>query len=164
MRKLIIRLRKENKSYGEIAKIVNMSRSSIQTVVKNYNKYQTTENRHRSGRPSKLTDRDKRDVIRIVTANPKTSAVDIAKYLEKLNEVSVHPETVRNVLRANDFHSRIPRKKPFISKVNMAKRLDFAKLHQNDDFDYWKNVIFSDESKFNMDTMVSKGYGGNQIQ
>lgn len=32
----------------------------------------------------------------------------------------------------------------------MAKRIDFAKLHQNDDFDYWKNVIFSNESKFNI--------------
>lgn len=39
-----------------------MSRSSIQTVVKYYNKCQTTENHHRSGRSSKLTDHDERDV------------------------------------------------------------------------------------------------------
>ncbi|XP_075167995.1 uncharacterized protein LOC142240179 [Haematobia irritans] len=141
IRKLIISLRKDNMSYGEISKIVKRSRSSIQTVIKNYNKYKTTENQHRSGRPSKLSKREKRDVIRIVTTEPKTSAVDLAKYLEKSEQVSIHPETVRNVLIANDFHSRIPRKKPFISQVNMAKRLEFAKLHKNDDFDYWKNVI-----------------------
>lgn len=157
VRKLIISLRNDNMSYGEISKTVRKSRSTIQTIIKNYNKHKTTENEHRSGRPSKLSEREKRDVVRIVTTEPRTSAVDIAKYLGKSKHVSIHPETVRNVLRANNFHSRIPRKKPLISQVNMEKRVEFAKRHKNNNFDYWKRVIFSDESKFNI-----FGYDGKQ--
>lgn len=64
---------------------------------------------------------------------------------------------MRNVLRANNFHSRIPRKNPLISDINFKKRFEFAKLHKNDDIDFWKRVIFSDESKFNI-----FGYDGKQ--
>lgn len=31
----------------------------------------------------------------------------------------------------------------------MAKRLRYSKEHANKDQDFWNNVIFSDESKFN---------------
>lgn len=56
----------------------------------------------------------------------------------------------RRILRENDFHGRIPRKKPFISKINKQKKLNFAKKYVNKDEDFWKRVIFSDESKFNI--------------
>lgn len=157
IRKLIVKLRNDGNSYGEIAKIVQISRAIVQTIIKNYHSTNTTENKHRSGTPSKLSDREKRNIIRIVTDEPRTNAVNIAKDLEKSKQMSIHPETIRNVLRANEFHSRIPRKKPFISEANMKKRLEFAKLHKSDDMSFWKNVIFSDESKYNI-----FGYDGKQ--
>ncbi|GFW76583.1 transposable element Tcb1 transposase [Trichonephila clavipes] len=63
---------------------------------------------------------------------------------------SVCSETVRNVIRHAGYSSRVARKKPFISLQNQKKRLEFAKNHQLKTDNFWKKVIFSDESKFNV--------------
>ncbi|GFX73675.1 uncharacterized protein TNCV_4289911 [Trichonephila clavipes] len=42
------------------------------------------------------------------------------------------------------------RRKPFVSKVNHKKRIDFAKENEKQDRNFWNSVIFSDESKFNI--------------
>ena len=59
----------------------------------------------------------------------------------------VHRELYRRILRNNDFHGRVPRKKPYINAVN---RLTFAKTYINKDNSFWDKVIFSDVSKFNI--------------
>ncbi|GFW97804.1 transposable element Tcb1 transposase [Trichonephila clavipes] len=63
---------------------------------------------------------------------------------------SVSAETVRNVIRHAGYNSRVARKKPFISLQNQKKHLEFAKTHQLKTDNFWKKVIFSDESKFNI--------------
>ncbi|GFU66761.1 HTH_Tnp_Tc3_2 domain-containing protein [Trichonephila clavipes] len=63
---------------------------------------------------------------------------------------SVSAETVRNVIRYAGYSSRVARKKPFINIKNKKKRLEFAKTHQLKTDNFWKKVIFSDESKFNI--------------
>ncbi|GFT83541.1 HTH_Tnp_Tc3_2 domain-containing protein [Trichonephila clavipes] len=40
--------------------------------------------------------------------------------------------------------------KPFISLQNQKERLKFAKTHKMKTDNFWKKVIFSDESKFNI--------------
>ncbi|GFU22514.1 transposable element Tcb1 transposase [Trichonephila clavipes] len=62
---------------------------------------------------------------------------------------SVSAETVRNVIRHAGYSSRVARKNPFISLQNQKKRLEFAKTHQLKTDNFWKKVIFSDESKLN---------------
>ncbi|GFT45427.1 transposable element Tcb1 transposase [Trichonephila clavipes] len=70
---------------------------------------------------------------------------------------NVSAETVRNVFRHAGYSSRVARKKPFISLQNQKKRLEFAKTHQFKTDNFWKKVIFSDESKFNI--FGSDGHG-----
>ncbi|GFV63294.1 uncharacterized protein TNCV_1373911 [Trichonephila clavipes] len=59
-------------------------------------------------------------------------------------------ETVRNVIRHAGYSSRVAGKKPFISLQNQKKPLEFAKTHQLKTDNFWKKVIFSEESKFNI--------------
>lgn len=63
---------------------------------------------------------------------------------------NVHPENVRRILRKHGYHARTPRKKPFISSINQQKRLNFALTYKDKDFNFWKKVLFVDESKFNI--------------
>ena len=63
---------------------------------------------------------------------------------------SCNPETIRRVLRKAGYHGRNMRRKPFVSKVNRKKRIDFAKENVKQDRNFWNSVIFSDESKFNI--------------
>jgi len=63
---------------------------------------------------------------------------------------NVSTETVRKVLRSQDLLGRCPRKKPLLSSINISKRLSFAQTYLNRHWEYWDQVIFSDESKFNI--------------
>ncbi|GFW01939.1 transposable element Tcb1 transposase [Trichonephila clavipes] len=62
----------------------------------------------------------------------------------------VSAETVRNMIRHAGYSSRVAKKKPFISLQNQKKCLEFTKTHQLKTDNFWKKVIFSDESKFNI--------------
>ncbi|GFV82830.1 transposable element Tcb2 transposase [Trichonephila clavipes] len=53
-------------------------------------------------------------------------------------------------LRKAGYHGRNMRRKPFVSKVNRKKRIDFAKENEKQDRNSWNSVIFSDASKFNI--------------
>ncbi|GFU76726.1 transposable element Tcb2 transposase [Trichonephila clavipes] len=86
-----------------------------------------------------------------------TSAQNIANELLSLSScnVSVSAQTVRNVLHSAGLKARTPRKKPYISEVNRKRRLEFAMKYKNKPMDFWKKVIFSDESKFEIFTPPS---------
>ncbi|GIY24803.1 uncharacterized protein CDAR_23631 [Caerostris darwini] len=77
-RKVIIKLRNERKTLREIGKIVGRTHSSIQRVINNYTSWKSIISKPRSGRPSKLTAREKRYVFKSVHLNPRISAFQIA--------------------------------------------------------------------------------------
>lgn len=150
-RRLVIDLHKnQNKSYSEISKIISRSRSTVQNVIKRFKNEHRVENKPRSGRPSKLTSRDKTKIKHLVAQDPFISASKISGELEKYNNKKVHPETVRRAIVEAGFNSRVPRRKPLISEVNRKKRIAFAKQYVNETPDFWRKVIFSDESKYNV--------------
>ncbi|GFV63697.1 transposable element Tc1 transposase [Trichonephila clavipes] len=63
----------------------------------------------------------------------------------------VYPPPDHDEMQAHaGYSSRVARKKPFISLQNQKKHLEFTKTHQLKTDNFWKKVIFSDESKFNI--------------
>ncbi|XP_004210735.2 uncharacterized protein LOC101237162 [Hydra vulgaris] len=132
IRSLIVRLWKERKSQRKIGEIVKKSRPTVQSIIK---KYQTTKkiaDKSRTGRPNKIQVLDRRAILRTVIQNPKISAPKLAGMLQNDDDLKVDPETVRITLRRAGYNSRVPLKKPFISKVNKGKRLHFTKLYINE--------------------------------
>ena len=63
--------------------------------------------------------------------------------------IKVEPETVYNVIKKSGY-SRVARIKPFISKANKIKRMEFAWKHVGKPISFWNSVLFSDEDKFNI--------------
>lgn len=150
VRNLVIKHRKEKKSYGEISKILNLSRATVQTIVKNFENSGYTEDKPRSGRPMKLSRRDVSFIIREVDKNPKVTAPKLAEHIANISQKSIHPRTIQRTLKDNGFRRRTPRKKPLLSEKNRKLRLEFAKEHKEKGIDFWKKVLFTDESKFNI--------------
>ncbi|GFW30265.1 transposable element Tc1 transposase [Trichonephila clavipes] len=94
-----------------------------------------------------------RRVIHQVKIDPKISAPKIAASTSNTLGRSVSAETVRRVLRKAGYNGRVARKKkPLIGKRNRVKRLcvKFAKEHILKPRQFGNEVIFSDESKFNI--------------
>ena len=150
LRDLIIKLHKEKNSQREIAKIVGKSRSTIQKIITKFQITGNTKNKIRTGRPSIFTEKESRMIVRKVKNNPKISAPILKTDIENAVGKTCHPETIRRLLRKAGYHGRSIRKKPYVSKVNRQKRVDFAKQHLKEDNDFWNSIIFSDESKFNI--------------
>lgn len=104
-----------------------------------------------SGRPKKIASlQTGRYVARLIKKDPKISAVQIAKHLQNEGIVTVHPQTIRNFLHSEEFRAYTPRHKPHLSVRNIRKRLNYAKEYVEKSRDFWRSVIFTDESKFNL--------------
>lgn len=95
LRRQIVTLYDEKgKSYREIAKQLGRSRSTIQSVVRNYRINKTVASKPRSGRPKALSIQDEIDIIKKTRrTNRKASAKDLAY------EKSVSVESIRKVIR-----------------------------------------------------------------
>ncbi|GFU57402.1 transposable element Tcb2 transposase [Trichonephila clavipes] len=121
---IVNKLFKKGKSYREIAKIAGRSHSCVQKIIGRFRSDGLIENKSGRGRKSILSDVAKRKVLKDIKIDPKISAVKLAAETSRIMGRSVSAET--------------------------KKRLEFAKTHQLKTDNFWKKVIFSDESKFNI--------------
>ncbi|GFU38727.1 transposable element Tc1 transposase [Trichonephila clavipes] len=149
-RKLVIKLSNEGKSQLNIAKVVGRSVNCLQKLLQKFKKTGMLANNEGRGRKKIMNSITERRVIHQVKIDPKISAPKIAASTSNTLGRSVSAETVRRVLRKAGYNGRVARKKPLIGKRNRVKRLKFAKEHILKPQQFWNDVIFSDESKFNI--------------
>jgi hypothetical protein len=64
--------------------------------------------------------------------------------------IVISEQRVRQRMNEVGLHERVARKKPYVSKVNRGKRLEYAKSYREKPLSYWDHVSWSDESKFNL--------------
>ncbi|GFT64703.1 transposable element Tc1 transposase [Trichonephila clavipes] len=117
-------------------------------VINNYTSSKSVISKPRSGRPFKLTLREKRYVFKSIRLNPRLCASQIANDIRERFKKTLHEDTKRKILKKAGYHGRVARKKPHISAVNRQKRLDFTNEHVKKPLQFWGKVLFSDESKF----------------
>lgn len=131
------------KSEREISKILKRSKTAIHNVLSKrdfYGKYK------RSGRKNKVSARDKRQIFKLATKQ-NLSTRKITQQTSK----NISHMTVWRTLRSNsNVALRKLKRKPRLLKNHKEQRLKWAKEVMTWDAT-WKNIIFSDEKKFNLD-------------
>lgn len=150
VRKLVIKLHNETHSLRSISRTIGRPVSTVQGIVDRYGINRNVENKKRSGRPSVLSERNERQILREVKTNPKISASKIATKLIDTTNTLVSKETVRRHLNKQGYYGRVARRKCFVNEVNRKKRLEFAQKYRNKTENFWNQFIFTDESKFNL--------------
>ena len=133
-------------TYREISSNLKISVGVVHKVAK---KFRVVRCANKGGRPSKLTESDKRLIVRNIRRGRCSTAVDTAKYLATTINLIVYSQTIRNVLKSCGLKAAHKLKKPAISSINRKKRLDFAEFHEHWTMNDWKKVIWSDETKIN---------------
>ena len=103
LKKKTVDLHKSGSSLGAIAKCLKVPRSSVQTVVRKYKHYRTTQ----------LSYRSSRTLVRKVQINPRTTANDLVKMLEETS-TKVSISTVKRVLCQHNLKGRSARKKTLL--------------------------------------------------
>lgn len=124
--------------------------TTVKSIIKRYGEQGFVTNNTRSGRPSVLNQREERFVVTSAERNPRLSAPKIRDEIARRCGVTVSDATIKRTLYKAGLHGRTARNKPFISPVNKSKRLAFAKAYVDKPQEYWDNVLFTDESKFNV--------------
>ena len=146
--------------------------------MKKYAKLENMESRPRSGRPRKINQRDMRHLVRILREYPSKTSTELAKTINLTKNDTISSSSIRKNLFKIGLKSYAARKKPFMTEKMKLKRLNWCKKYQSKDFEFWKNVLFSDETmfclhqntamhrvrRFSLDNPLQKKFISNQLK
>lgn len=130
-------------SCRQIAIRIKRSRTVVQNFAKNMEKYGTKK---RTGRRSTISERDKRNIIRLAGTEHKT-----ASEIKGEMNLQVTNRRIRQILKGSQ-HLEYVYRSPVVqlTRAHKEARLSFAHKYLLWD-EEWKKVIFSDEKKFSLD-------------
>ncbi len=85
---------------------------------------------------------------RLVRDDIKTTVTQkITRYNQGMQN-TISERTTHRTLKQMGYSSRRPHRVPLLSAKNRKRRLQFTQTHQNWTIEDWKNVAWSDESRF----------------
>ncbi|CAF2761239.1 unnamed protein product [Rotaria sp. Silwood2] len=137
-------------SEHDIATKMLCSRNTIHSIIVKYKKTKCIGNILGRGRKRKTTIRVDKAIQRKIKVDRRNSAPTVRQEIEQELGVLISNQTVRRRLHEIGFYGRVARKKPYVNKANRLKRLKYVKMHEDKDMEFWKTVLWSDESKFNL--------------
>ncbi|XP_064108029.1 uncharacterized protein LOC135216580 [Macrobrachium nipponense] len=121
---------------------IGVSTRTVQRWILRWQEEGTLANRPRRGRPHVTTRRHDEQIVAASRANSKKAVVTITQELH----LPCTPQTTRRRLREHGIGCHVLAVKEELKEWHRDARLGFALQHLVDDSDYWKNVIFSDET------------------
>ena len=145
----IIKLRKQKKHMPEIATVLGVAKSTVWSILRKKESTGELSNAKRPGRPRKTTVVDDGRIISMVKRNPFTTANQVNNTLQEVGG-SISKSTIKRRLHESRYRGYTARCKPLISLKNRKARLDFAKKHLKKPAQFWKNILWTDETKINL--------------
>ena len=149
-RSQIIGLSKDQtKSNREIARLVAVSEKCVRTTLYNNSIGLGPCESRRAGRPRKLDLRLENRIFRLARRYPKMSLKNLAITVsDSSSGFKICGESVRLALLKKGMRSYSAVRKPLLTLKHRLKRIHWCKERLNWSVERWKQVIFSDESNF----------------
>lgn len=100
--------------------------------------------KHNPGRPPKLSERDKRSIIRQVAVLRHSVGHFTSRHVRVSAGIGsrVSDETIRRVMRSDGLNYRHSRKKGLLTRKDLKSRLQFArKVRRKLNLNFWKNGV-----------------------
>lgn len=146
---MIIGFRAKGGSISETAQFVKCSRAA---VVKVYRQWQngTIKNQRRGkcGGPRAIDVRGERRLRRCVRANRRATVEQLTAQMNRGATRSVSQTTIQRTLLRMGLRSRRLVSAPMLTPVHRRRRLEFARQYRTWTSTEWRQVAFSDESRF----------------
>lgn len=93
----IVMYHKAGKGYKSISKITGLHQSTIRSIIRKWKMLGTVMNRPRSGRPTKISPKMQRKIIKEVAKKPEITLEELQTCLA-IAKVNVHKSTIRRRL------------------------------------------------------------------
>ena len=122
----IIDLHKAGNSYGDIYKRLDTPRSTVQSFIKKFAQFRTTEILLGRGWKRKLSAKSDQKQFREININPRMVLDNYAKRLET-EGTSVSKRTIQRCLNKNVVHGYRRRLTPLPKPCHVATRMSFVK-------------------------------------
>lgn len=142
----------------ELAKMNNCHKNSVLYQIKKSKCQHSLKNVKGRGRKRATTTKEDNRIVTILKRNPQESLKSVQSNINNLRKFKISTTTVRRRLREANVKSYVIKKKPFISARNKEKRLKFARSYLTKPVEFWRNVLWTDESCFSLDGTYGKKY------
>ncbi|CAI9550777.1 unnamed protein product [Staurois parvus] len=116
-----------NKSIRDISLQLNIPQSTVSGIITKWKQLGTTATQPPSGRPRNMTERCQCMLKRTVRRSRQLSAESIAKDLQTLCDLQISTTTVHRELHGMDFHGQAATSKPYITKCNAKRQMQWCK-------------------------------------
>ncbi len=127
----------------------NLQRPTISRVYREWSVKEKISSERQLCRRKCLVDvRGQRRMGRLVRDDRKATVTQITTRFNQSMQNTISERTTRRTLKQMGYSSRRPHQVPLRSDKNRKQRLQFAQAHQNWTIEDWKNVAWSDESRF----------------
>ena len=137
-------------SEHEIAQKLIIPRISVHYIIGKYKKTKCVQNIIGRDRKRKTTVYLHRAIQRKIKADRRKSASFVKVVIETEFGIIISQQTVRRRLHEVGFKGRVARKKPYVDKTNRIERIQYAKKYREQPLCFWDQVLWTDESKFNL--------------
>ncbi|KAI5629982.1 cytoplasmic dynein 1 intermediate chain 1 isoform X5 [Silurus asotus] len=138
-REQVITLHRKGNGYKKIAKMLNIPRDTIGSIIRKFKAKGTVETLPGRGRKKMLTSTAVRYLKRRVEKSPRVTAEELRKDLSDVG-TEVSAQTIRRTLRNEGLHARTPRRTPLLSPKNKKSRLQYAKIHVDKPQKFWDST------------------------
>lgn len=146
----IAALRRENLSYREISRRLGIDHLVVFRVWRRYLQTGTMNRQAGSGRPKVTTAIEDRHIVRSALREPARSARRILDDVPLRRRIC--DRTARNRLHEAGLRSRSRAVVPRLTPRHRQARLEYAREHLRWTDRQWRRVVFSDESRFCLDS------------
>lgn len=136
------------RSYGDVADMFGKSKSTIHRNVTRWRQTGEYVRRPGQGRKRSTTAVDDRFITLQTLRNRRRTAVQTRNELEEVRGTRISERTVRRRLKEVGLKSYRPKKASKLQRRHRVARLAFAREHRNWNDDQWGQVLFTDESRF----------------
>ncbi|KAG2457221.1 TCB1 transposase, partial [Polypterus senegalus] len=146
LRDRIVSRHKSGEGYRKISAALKVPMSTVASIIRKWKKFETTRTLPIAGRPSELSNRGRRALVREVTKNPMVTLSELQRCSVERGEPS-RRTTISVAIHQSGLYGRVARWKPLLRKRHMAACLEFAKRHLKDSQTMRNKILWFDETK-----------------
>lgn len=143
-----VALVEDGRSQRYVARVLNVSRSTVQRVLERFRETGRNARRPGCGRKRKTTANDDRFLVLNTLRNRHLTSVETRNQLREVRGTDVSVWTVRRRLQEVGLKACRPAAGPKLLPRHRVARLQFAREHLNWNLVQWSTVLFTDESRF----------------
>ncbi|KAG2460963.1 TCB1 transposase, partial [Polypterus senegalus] len=137
LRDRIVSWHKSGEGYRKLSAALKVPMTTVASIIRKWKKFKTTRTLPRAGRPSKLSDRGRRALVRDVTKNPMVTLSELHRSSVERGEPS--RTTISSAIHQSGLYGRVARLKPLLSK-----------RHLKDSQTMRNKLLWSDETKIEL--------------